>query len=383
MISPKIFFEVLKKEGIEFFTGVPDSLLKGFCQYVEEKSSDENHIIAANEGCSIGIATGYHLETGQIPLVYLQNSGLGNTVNPLLSLTDKEVYSIPLILLIGWRGEPGIKDEPQHIKQGRVTKRLLEALEIPFKVISSFEKKSIENTKWAINFAKKSSSPVALLVKKGSFEKYELKKKIKDNFSISREEVISLIIKHSLIQTTFVSTTGMISRELYEQRDIHNQNKSNDFLTVGSMGHASQIALGIASSNPYRKIICLDGDGSLLMHLGGITNIGTRKDIDFFHIVINNGAHDSVGGQPTVAQKISLTSIAKACLYDKVLGPITNKDEIIKAIKELCRINGKRFLEINVKKGARSNLGRPRETPLQNKFRFMNQLSKNQSVAKK
>ena len=380
MISPKIFYEFLKKEGIEFFTGVPDSLLKEFCQYIEEKSSNENHIIAANEGCSIGLATGYHLETGQIPLVYLQNSGLGNTINPLMSLTDKEVYSIPLILLIGWRGEPGIKDEPQHIKQGRVTTRLLEALEIPFKVLNSSEKESIEKTKWAINTAKKSSSPVALLVKKGSFEKCESNIIMKNELTISREEVISMIIKYSSNRTTFVSTTGMISRELYEQRDIQNQDKSNDFLTVGSMGHASQIALGIANINPSRKIICLDGDGALLMHLGGITNIGTRNDIDFFHILINNGAHDSVGGQPTVGKKVSLTKVAEACLYNNVIGPITEKEDIIKNIKKLSKLSGKRFLEIHVKKGARSNLGRPKETPLENKFRFMNQLRKNQTT---
>ena len=206
MISPKKFYETLKEEGIDFFTGVPDSLLKEFCKYIDYKSSDLNHIIAANEGCSIGIATGYHLGTGKIPLVYLQNSGLGNTINPLLSLTDKEVYSIPMILLIGWRGEPGIKDEPQHIKQGRVTTDLLNAIEIPFEIINNNEKESREKLKRAINTARRSNSPAALLVKKGSFEKYQLNNILENDFLLFREDVISTIIKYSSNKTTFVST---------------------------------------------------------------------------------------------------------------------------------------------------------------------------------
>ena len=285
MIPPKLIFEVFTNNGINFFTGVPDSLLKEFCRYVDSNTSDINHIIAANEGCAIGIGTGYHLETGKIPLIYLQNSGLGNTINPLLSLADNEVYSIPLILLIGWRGEPGVRDEPQHIKQGRVTKSILNSIEIPFKIINSNIDESLSNTEWAINLAKKTNSPVALLVRKNSFQQLNINDESQVNQLMRREEAIEIITKNIPNNSTIVSTTGMISRELYEQRVINNQDRSNDFLTVGSMGHASQIALGIAISNKSRNIICLDGDGSLLMHLGGITNIGGSKKINYIHIV--------------------------------------------------------------------------------------------------
>jgi len=377
LISPKLFYEFLKKQGISFFAGVPDSLLKEFCAYVEAVTPISSHVIAANEGTAIGIATGHYLATGNLPMVYFQNSGLGNTINPLLSLADKEVYSIPLILLIGWRGEPGLKDEPQHIKQGRVTPDILNSIDIPFKIITEDFIKSSLNVQWAIEKALNTNSPVALLVKKGVFNKSEQTQVIIDtqeNNLISRENAISIITENLSKESIIVSTTGMISRELYEQRSKKKQDRSTDFLTVGSMGHASQIALGICKSNPTKQIVCLDGDGAALMHLGGMATIGTNLEGNLLHIVLNNGAHDSVGGQPTVANKISLTSIAKACCYEKVFGPIIKKDQIISLIKKLNQEKGMRFIEIRVKKGARSDLGRPKEAPLQNKDIFISNL---------
>ena len=375
MTSPKKFLQALSNKGVSFFTGVPDSLLKEFCAHLDFKLEISSHIIAANEGSAIGIAAGYHLATNKIPLVYLQNSGIGNAVNPLLSLADKEVYSIPMILLIGWRGEPGIKDEPQHLKQGRISKELLNTMEIPFKIISNESDKSIANVEWAYEKAKKQKCPIALLVKKGSFEKNEENNSVRfNNWPLSREDAISIIAKYAPKNIPFVSTTGMISRELYEQRSILNQDRKNDFLTVGSMGHASQIALGIALANSSKQVVCLDGDGSVLMHMGGMPIIGTSKNINLIHIVLNNSAHDSVGGQPTVADKISLTKIAEASCYEKVIGPIKNENELISILNSIKNFRGKIFIEVYVRKGARSNLGRPKESPLINKEIFVSNL---------
>ncbi len=373
MISPKLLYKIFKDQGVSFFTGVPDSLLKEICTYIDENTDSCSHVIASNEGTAIGLAVGHYLGSGKLPLVYLQNSGLGNIVNPILSLCDKEVYSIPLVLLIGWRGEPGIKDEPQHIKQGRVTPSLLESMEVPYKLITRNVNQSIINTKWALETAKKFNCPVALLVQKGSFEKVEEKKiKIKEeNNYISREDAISIITENISDKSIIISTTGMISRELYELRTKTQQDRSQDFLTVGSMGHASQIALGIAKANPNKKIVCLDGDGAALMHLGGMATIGTTNVGNLLHIILNNGAHDSVGGQPTIAQKISLTSIAKACSYQNIEGPIKDKNKIVEVIDRLSKLSGISFVEILVKKGARSDLGRPKESPIYNKENFI------------
>lgn len=374
MISPKEFYEFLIKRGISFFTGVPDSLLKEFCAYVDSESKSTSHLISANEGTAIGIAVGNFLATGNIPLIYLQNSGLGNTINPLLSLADKEVYSIPLILLIGWRGEPGVKDEPQHIKQGRVTPEILDSIGIPYKLIDKDANQSFINTEWAIQKALKSNSPVVLLVKKGSFSKSEKQKNkveyIEENL-LSREKAISIITNKISKDSFLVATTGMISRELYEQRSKYKQKRDSDFLTVGSMGHASQIALGISNAKPKKQIICLDGDGAALMHLGGMATIGTSSEGKLVHIVLNNGSHDSVGGQPTVANEISLKAIAKACNYKKVYGPLTEENEIINIIQQVNNEKGNIFIEIKVKKGSRADLGRPKETPIENKKIFI------------
>ena len=378
MISPKLFYEVLINHGVSFFTGIPDSLLKEFCSYLDNSETNLSHIIASNEGTAIALAVGHHLINGGLPMVYLQNSGLGNTINPLLSLSDKEVYSIPLLLLIGWRGEPGFKDEPQHLKQGRITPALLDVMEIPYKLITNDLQKSISNTKWAAELALNTSSPVALLVQKDSFKKNESinSREIENNLLLSRENAISIILKNIPKESIIVSTTGMISRELYEQRAKMGQDRSRDFMTVGSMGHASQIALGIAISNPEKKVICLDGDGAALMHLGGMTTIGTSKTGNLLHLVLNNAAHDSVGGQPTVADKISLTSIAQACCYKYVEGPLREKEEILDVLRKLNNLDGIRFAEISVSKGARPDLGRPKESPIYNKEIFISNIRK-------
>ena len=370
MIRPQFFYELLKENGTGFFTGVPDSLLKSFCAYLTDTAGSKNHIIAANEGCAVGLAAGYYFATGNVPLVYMQNSGLGNTVNPLLSLADREVYSVPMLLVIGWRGEPNVHDEPQHIKQGRVTCSLLDAMEIPYCILSDEEAEAKVQLEKAYSHIKASSSPYAVVVRKGIFDSYKLKTNEAVPAEMSREEAIEKIILNAPSNACFVSTTGMASRELYELRDKHGQGHAKDFLTVGSMGHASQIALGIALSKPDKKIFCIDGDGAAIMLLGGLTAIGSQRPKNMVHIVLNNGAHDSVGGQPTVGRKINLCAVAQACGYDKVVS-VKTLEELQSRLKELCTNSGSVFIEVLVSKGARADLGRPKSSPIENKKAFM------------
>ena len=324
MIETEYFYKKLVESGVGFFTGVPDSLLKDFCAYITDKTEEQNHIIAVNEGTAVALACGYHLATGSIPLVYMQNSGIGNAVNPLLSLADMEVYNIPLVLVIGWRGEPGVHDEPQHVKQGKVTCSLLEAMGIPYAVLESAEEGANRQIETCFDTIKKTQSPYAFVIRKDTFAPYTLQKE-ESKATMTREEAIELI--SSIRDGVIVSTTGMISRELYELREKENPaSHERDFLTVGSMGHASSIALSIALQRPKLQVTCLDGDGAALMHMGAIASIGTKKPRNFCHIVFNNGAHDSVGGQPTIAPFIDLPAIARACGYVHVYQARTKEE---------------------------------------------------------
>ncbi len=371
---PQNLYKFLKKNNIDFYTGVPDSLLKDFCFCVSEKSKKENHIIAANEGSAMAIATGYNLATKKIPVVYLQNSGLGNLINPLLSLADKKVYSIPMLVIVGWRGQPGTKDEPQHKTQGLITKKLISVLNKKYKIIDGNQKLDFKKIKSAILTIKKTQEPCFLIVKKNTFEKY--KKYIKkDSHLMSRERAIEIIIKNFKKNYKIISTTGMISRELYEIRKKQNQKLKNDFLTVGSMGHASQIALGVAIKSK-KKIICLDGDGSFIMHMGGISTIGSLNLKNFIHIVLNNYAHDSVGGQETSSVTSNLSEIALACSYNKVFSNINDEKKLENTLKLINKFNGPILMEIIVKKGSRKNLGRPKESPIQNKKIFVKNINR-------
>ena len=372
MIAPKDFIETLRAGGIEFFAGVPDSLLKNICAYITDNIPRENNIIAANEGNAVGLAAGYHLATGKVGCVYMQNSGEGNIVNPLLSLMDADVYRMPLLLLIGWRGEPGVHDEPQHIKQGKVTLSLLDAMGIPYSVLDENWKKQTDEALYAI---KETNGVYALIVRKGTFEDYKLQNQINQDWSLAREEAIKIVVDKLREDDIVVSTTGMISRELFEYREEKGQGHAHDFLTVGSMGHASQIALGIALQKPERRVVVFDGDGALLMHMGGIAIIGDYNPRNLVHIVFNNGAHDSVGGQPTVGQKIDIEAIAKAVGYADVIS-VDTQMSLMFAMNHVNHavIDGVSLINVNVHKGNRKDLGRPTTTPQQNKKALMKEL---------
>lgn len=372
MIAPSAFVQELQKQGTGFFTGVPDSLLKNLCAYITDSFDAEHHIIAANEGNAVGLAAGHYLATGTIPMVYMQNSGEGNAVNPLLSLADTDVYQIPLLLCIGWRGEPGVHDEPQHVKQGKVTLSLLESMGIPYQVLSSDEATMKAQVEQVYATMKAGHAPVALIVKKGLFAEYTLQQSVCVEGQLTREEALEIIVKHTAPHAIFVSTTGMASRELYEIRERHGEGHEKDFLTVGSMGHASQIALGIALNKKHRQVFCLDGDGAALMHLGGMAIIGTRKPENYFHIILNNGSHDSVGGQPTVGREVDMVGVSASLGYATSV-KVTDESTLVDALS--TKKTGPHCIEVLVKKGNRKDLGRPKSTPVENKQAFMHYIA--------
>ena len=374
MISPKFFYDTLASYGIDFYAGVPDSLLKNLCAYITDNADEAHNIIAANEGGAMGLAAGHYLATGQIPVVYMQNSGQGNIINPLASLTDPDVYNIPVLLVIGWRGKPGVHDEPQHVKQGKVTTGLLNVMGIDYTVLSKDEDKAEAQIKKAVTYMQATKQCYAIVIEKDTFDAYTLQNVEKNDLTMSREEAIQTVAAALGEKDAIVSTTGMISRELFEYRTAMNQGHERDFLTVGSMGHASQIALGIALAKQDRKVWCFDGDGASIMHMGSMAIVASKNAANFIHVVFNNGAHDSVGGQPTVGLKIDLPAVAKAVGYPQVYS-VSSKDELEKLLTSSISHNpsceGPVFLEVKVKKGNRKDLGRPTTTPVQNKEALM------------
>lgn len=370
MLSPKIFIESLAAKGIDFFAGVPDSLLKNVCAFISDTLDDRHNIIAANEGAAVGLAAGHYLATGHIPCVYMQNSGEGNAINPLASLTDKEVYGIPVLLVIGWRGEPGVHDEPQHVKQGKITLPLLDAMSIRHEILSQDETEFRSQLDGAVRHMSETGEAFAFIVRKNTFEPYTLQRHEVNEYPLSREEAIQKVAASLSAKDVIVSTTGMISRELFEYRTAQGQGHERDFLTVGSMGHASQIALGIALEKTDRRVWCFDGDGAALMHLGSVAIIADKAPENFVHVIFNNGAHDSVGGQPTVGLKVNLAGIAKAAGYKDAVS-VTTAEDLGSALKVLKTMRGPVLLEVRVHRGNRKDLGRPTTTPIQNRDALM------------
>ena len=366
---------LVKLLGADFYTGVPDSQLKALCNYLMNKYGIDprHHVIAANEGNGVALAAGYHLATGFTPVVYMQNSGEGNIINPVASLLNDKVYAIPMIFIIGWRGEPGIHDEPQHIYQGEVTCKLLDDMDIANFVIGK-ETTDEELAEVLLKFdgILKQGKQVALVVRKGALTDSP-NVSYSNNNTMVREEIIQHIVKASG-EDPIVSTTGKASRELFETRVANGQSHKYDFLTVGSMGHSSSIALGIALNKPTTRIWCVDGDGAVLMHMGCMAVIGSNKPKNLIHIVINNGAHETVGGMPTVAGSIDLVSVAKACGYPNAVC-VDNFDDLDKELESAKGRDALSLIEVKCSIGAREDLGRPTTTALENKQNFMDYLA--------
>lgn len=350
MLDQSSVFDALAGRGVSFFTGVPDSYLNGFCSYALVNCGGRN-IIAANEGNAIGIAAGYYFATGEIPLVYMQNSGLGNAVNPLASLADRNVYSVPMLLLIGWRGQPGTGDHPQHALQGEITPRILETMHIPYSVleddIADFEK----TLDMGIRYCAEQRQPYGLIAPKGVMAASEKTNAISAVYPMSREEAIETVLDHMPPDAVYCATTGRATRELFFLREKRNEAKSHDYLNVGSMGHNSSVALGIALARPERKVVVLDGDAAAIMHMGALTMVAKLDVPNLMHVVLNNGAHESVGGQPSAGQRIDFTKIAEACGYRTIGKPVENENELAQAVETLRGCGRASFIDCRIHTG--------------------------------
>ncbi|MBS6519846.1 MAG: phosphonopyruvate decarboxylase [Clostridiales bacterium] len=356
MLEQKRVFEILSNNGVNFFTGVPDSYLNGFCNYALKNCGDRN-IIAANEGNAVGIASGHYFATEEIPLVYLQNSGLGITINPLVSLADKEVYAVPMLLLVGWRGQGDSEpNHPQHKLQGEITPGTFDLLHIPYTVLEDDEDEFEETIKKAVTYCKETRQPYGLIAPKGVMAASEKSNNRDTIYPMSREEAIEVILNHMPENTIYSATTGRATRELFFLREKRNETKMNDFLNVGSMGHASSVALGIALEKKDRKVVVLDGDSAAMMHMGSMTMMSKLDLPNYIHIVLNNGAHESVGGQPSVGHKIDFTKIAEACGYATIGKAVETESELIKAIGDLSNCGKAAFIDCRIHKGLNSNL---------------------------
>lgn len=367
MIHPDDFYRQLKAANIGLFTGVPDSLLSSLCAYVDDRCSASEHIIAANEGNAIALAMGYYLSSGNYAAVYMQNSGLGNAINPLTSLADPQVYRVPMLLIIGWRGEPGVSDEPQHIKQGRITPGQLALLEIPHQVLDSDSDGAAVLAR-ALSTLADTEAPVALLVRKNAFSPYTAQRPPAQRPAWTREQALAALLD-ACGDDLIVCTTGKASRELFELRAQRCQ-AQRDFLTVGGMGHTASLALGVALGNPHKRVICVDGDGSVLMHMGALPIIGSRSPRNFIHVLLNNAAHESVGGQSTVADRVDFAAIARACGYAHY-AKADNADSLVQAWPGMLHQAGPAMLELCIGTGSRGDLGRPTSSPEHNKLAFI------------
>ena len=364
--------------NVDFYTGVPDSLLKPLCNYLMDTYGidSKHHMIAANEGNCTAIAAGYHLATGKVPAVYMQNSGEGNVINPLASLLNDKVYAIPMIFIVGWRGEPGVHDEPQHIYQGEVTVKLLEDMDVAAYVVTKeTTEEELDAQMQVFRSLLAKGKDVAFVVKKGALS-FEKNVEYSNKNHMRREAIIEHIVNVSK-EDPILSTTGKASRELFEIREKNGQSHKYDFLTVGSMGHTSSIALGVVLQKPQQKIWCIDGDGAMLMHMGAMAVIGANKPSNLVHIVINNGAHETVGGLPTVASEINLVKMAEACGYPYAVrvSEFEQLDKELQAAKERRELT---LIEVECAIGAREDLGRPTTTALENKENFMRYLQERQ-----
>ena len=360
-ISPRAYFDSLRGLGIEFYAGVPDSLLKDFCAYVEDHAPAQNHVIPANEGSAIGLAAGFHLATGKVPLVYLQNSGLGNVVNPVTSLMDPEVYGIPCVLMVGHRGRPGIKDEPQHKKMGKITHGLLEAMGVPVFDLPEETARAISVTGRAIELARDRNGPVALVVREGSFERYT-SADVAEPFTLERNWVLRQVVEEISGEDICLSTTGHISREIYAHMKDLGSPIGQYFFNIGAMGHNSQVALGVSMFAGKRRVFCVDGDGALLMHMGGLCAAGLLAGENFYYMALNNGAHVSVGGQATLAGRLSFDEIARQSGFATALR-VSGEDEWATGWRAFLDGTGPRFMEVKVQRAFAADLPRPTETP--------------------
>lgn len=351
MLNQEKVFEVLKQNGVTYFTGVPDSYLNGFCNYALKHCGYRN-VITANEGNAVALAAGHYLASKEIPLVYMQNSGEGNAVNPIASLVDKDVYAVPMLLLIGWRGQGNTEpNHPQHKLQGEITTGLLDLLHIPYTVLADSDEEFAATVEKAVRYCNETRGVYAFIAPKGVMADPDKPNNVDDTYPMSREEAIEVILNHMPSDTIYSATTGRATRELFFLREKRNETKAHDFLNVGSMGHASSVALGIALEKSERHVVALDGDSAAMMHMGAMTMVSKVKAPNFMHVVLNNGAHESVGGQPSAGHLMDFTRIAEACGYATVGKAVENEAELVAAIEQLKDCGKASFIDCRIHKG--------------------------------
>ena len=355
MVDLKQLFEALDNKGVKFFTGVPDSLLNNFCLYLVNNIPDGKHVMAANEGNAIAIAAGNYMATGNIPVVYMQNSGIGNATNPLLSLTHDCVYGIPMILVIGWRGDPAINDHAQHKKQGELTPVLMEDMDIPYEILDD-ENTVVDKFTWAVEKAKEISSPVALIAKKAILTEKVKKQDYPESKLMNREEAVSAVVDVMGEDAIYLGTTGRATREVHEQLKEHGVGEGHEWQNVGSMGHVSSVGLGIALAKPEQNVVVFDGDAAAVMHLGAFATNCRYKAGNLIHIVLNNGVNESVGGQPSAGYVVNLTEIADACGYRTPGHAVETKEELQAILKDYKKGEMPLFIDVHVRQGIRSDM---------------------------
>lgn len=356
MLNQERVFGTLAENGVTYFTGVPDSYLNGFCNYALAHCGDRN-VITANEGNAAALAAGHYLATKEIPLVYMQNSGEGNAVNPLASLVDRNVYAVPMLLLIGWRGQDNTEpNHPQHKLQGEITASLMDIMHIPYTVLTDDDAEFAETVRKAVAYCTNTRGVYAFIAPKGVMADPDKPNNVDAVYPMSREEAIEVILDHMPSDTIYSATTGRATRELFFLREKRNETKAHDFLNVGSMGHASSVALGIASAKPDRHVVALDGDSAAMMHMGAMTMVSKVKAPNFLHVVLNNGAHESVGGQPSAGHLVDFTQIAEACGYATVGHPVTSEEELVAAIEQLKDCGRAAFIDCRIHKGLNRKL---------------------------
>lgn len=355
MVNQQTLFEALDRLGVKFFTGVPDSLLNDFCLYMTNNIPDSHHVMAANEGNAIGIAAGNYMATGDIPVVYMQNSGIGNATNPLLSLTHDCVYGIPMILVIGWRGDPSFNDHAQHKKQGELTTVLMKDMDIPYEILDN-DDTVVEKFTWAVQKAKEISSPVALIAKKAILTQKEKKQTYAESPLMNREETIAAVIDVFGENAVYLGTTGRATREVNEQLKLHGIGEGHEFQNVGSMGHVSSVGLGIALAQPEKKVVVFDGDAAAVMHMGALATNCRYKAPNLIHIVLNNGVNESVGGQQSAGLLIDLTGVANSCGYRNVGHAIKTKEELQSVLRSLPGSDMPTFVDVHVRQGIRPDM---------------------------
>jgi len=355
MVNQEQLFKALEGMGVRFFTGVPDSLLNDFCLYMVKNIPDGQHVMAANEGNAVAIAAGHYMATGDIPVVYMQNSGIGNATNPLLSLTHNCVYGIPMILVIGWRGDPAITDHAQHKKQGELTPVLMTDMDIPYKILDD-ENTVVQMFEWAVGKAKEISAPVALIAKKGILTEKVKKQEYPDSLLMNREQAISEVLDYFGKDAIYLATTGRATRELHEQLKTKGYPEGREFLNVGSMGHVSSVGLGIALASPDKKVVVFDGDAAAVMHMGALATIGRYQPKNLIHIVLNNGVNESVGGQPSSGYIVNLTDIAKSCGYQTPDRYVDSKVLLWNELNGLMDRNAPKFIDVHVRQGIRKDM---------------------------